>query len=171
AVRDVGTPMPELFFGYDDLEFGLRLRAAGYRLVAHGDIWRDNRERTARLGLGTSLRSTRATNSGWRLYYSRRNLIAILRLHSLRWPAVRASAIALAKPLFELRDGHELADGLRLSVRAVVDGWTARLGRTLEPPSPLMLGAGTKGPQLPGSDRRVAIIIPAYNNAETLRRC
>jgi len=29
AVRDVGTPMAELFFGYDDLEFGLRLRAAG----------------------------------------------------------------------------------------------------------------------------------------------
>jgi rhamnopyranosyl-N-acetylglucosaminyl-diphospho-decaprenol beta-1,3/1,4-galactofuranosyltransferase len=171
AVRDVGTPMAELFFGYDDLEFGLRLRAAGYRLVAHGDIWRDNRERTARLGLGTSLRSTRATNSGWRLYYSRRNLIAILRLHSLRWPAVRASAIALAKPLFELRDGHELADGLRLSVRAVVDGWTGRLGRTLEPPSPLMLGAGTHRPPLPGSDRRFAIIIPAYNNAETLRRC
>ena len=58
AVRDVGTPMAELFFGYDDLEYGLRLRAAGYRLVADGDVWRHNRERSARLGLGTSLRSS-----------------------------------------------------------------------------------------------------------------
>ena len=171
AVRDVGTPMAELFFGYDDLEYGLRLRAAGYRLVAHGDVWRHNRERSARLGLGTSLRSARATNSGWRLYYSRRNLIAILRLHSLRGPAVRASVITLAKPLFDVRGGHQLVDALGLSIRAVVDGWTGRLGRTVEPPSPPRLVAGALHPQRTHSDEGFAIIIPAYNSAETLRRC
>jgi GT2 family glycosyltransferase len=171
AIRDVGTPMAELFFGYDDLEYGLRLRAAGYRLFAHGDVWRHNRETSARLGLGASLRSTRATNSGWRLYYSRRNLIAVLRLHSLHWAAVRASVIALAKPLFERRGGHQLVDILGLSIRAVVDGWTGRLGRTVEPPSPSTLVVGTPRPPRPASDQGFAIIIPAYNSAETLPRC
>ncbi len=171
AIRDVGTPMAELFFGYDDLEYGLRLRAAGYRLVAHGDVWHRNRERSARLGHGNSLRSTCATNSGWRLYYSRRNLIAILRLHSLRWPAVRASVIALAKPLFDLRGGHELVYALGLSFRAVVDGWTGRLGRTVDPSSPPTRVVGAHRPQHTQSDEGFAIIIPAYNSAETLRRC
>ena len=52
AARAVGVFKPELFFGFEELEYGLRLRAAGWSLYVDGDRWRAGRILLGRLDVG-----------------------------------------------------------------------------------------------------------------------
>lgn len=134
AVRAIGVPRPELFFGFDDLEYGLRLRRAGFRLYADAALWWRGRTVTGRTGLASSLKSTTLDRVGWRTYYSRRNLIVILRQAGYTRAAIRTSFVALAKPVVNLpRTPRLAAQAMVLEVRAVFDGWTGRLGRRVQP--------------------------------------
>lgn len=134
AVRDVGVFTDELFFGFDDLEYGLRLGRAGYRLYCPGDLWLQNRRSAGRLGIeGGPTRRLGATD--WRRYYSLRNQIAILRWFGRPAAALRVTLISgFGKPLVglprqpALAVRHVLANG-----RACRDAWWGRMGRTVEP--------------------------------------
>lgn len=127
AIRAIGTFDRALFFGFDDLEFGLRLNAAGYAVEAHL-LGRRHAERSP----GPSLAFRR---SEWRTYYTLRNLLVILRRHAA------PSAIVLAvlsqgvvKPLLNLvRRGPAALPQCRMAWRAVADAATGRLGRTVAP--------------------------------------
>jgi glycosyltransferase involved in cell wall biosynthesis len=139
AVRKVGTFSAPLFFGFDDLEYGLRLRKAGYNLYASGELWRRQRRawghthRVVRPSAGLSAPS-------WRRYYSLRNTIHILRKFGGTPAAVRVTAVqGFLKPLANLASspGHAMRH-LRLNMAACRDGWMGRLGRTLEPQVPLV---------------------------------
>ncbi len=135
ALRAVGTFRSELFYGFEELEFGLRLRDAGYRIYVDGDLWLRGRERLGRLGLTPRpARSLRAEPS-WERYYSIRNLVYILRGSGHRRAALRVAALTgVAKPLANLPRAPKLAlRHLRVGLRAARDGWTGRLGRTIEP--------------------------------------
>jgi hypothetical protein len=134
AVRAVGVFRPELFFGFEELEYGLRLRAAGWSLYVDGDRWRAGRIMLGRLdvGGGPTVGLARTT---WRDYYRLRNLIAILVAAGRRRAALRVSLlVGLGKPLANAprQPGRALAR-LRLNWRACRDGWTGTLGRTVEP--------------------------------------
>jgi GT2 family glycosyltransferase len=134
AVRAVGLFDRSLFFGLDDLEFGLRLRRSGYRLFCPGELWRERRHAAGRLGWsGTP--SRRVGDPTWRRYYSLRNLILILRRYG--WPlgAARVTVVhGLAKPMANLPIAPRLAlRNLALNCRACLDGWSGRQGRTVEP--------------------------------------
>src|SRR5690606_27105784 len=54
AVRAVGVFDDRLFFGFDDLEYGLRLVGAGYRIYAPGDPWHRARVDAGRIGIDRS---------------------------------------------------------------------------------------------------------------------
>jgi glycosyltransferase involved in cell wall biosynthesis len=134
AARTVGVFRPELFFGFEELEYGLRLRAAGWSLYVDGDRWRAGRTMLGRLdvGGGPTVGFARTT---WRDYYRLRNLIAILLASGRRGAAVRVSLlVGLLKPLANAprQPGRALAR-LRLNWRACRDGWSGTLGRTIEP--------------------------------------
>lgn len=135
AVRAVGPFDGRLFFGLDDLEYGLRLWAAGYAVYAHGELWSRNREHHNRLGMETPPSRT-LDEPGWRRYYSLRNLIVILRRHGHHVSALRLAALSIAKPLFNLPRHPALAvRHLRLCSRAITDAYLGRLGMTV-PPQP-----------------------------------
>lgn len=123
-----------LFFGFDDLEYGLRLRRSGYRLYASGPLWRANREQEGRLGI-VDRPSFSTRDPDWRQYYSLRNLIHILRSGGRRGAAVRVSLlVGLAKPMLSLPVRPAVAvAALRVNVRALRDAWSRRMGRTLDP--------------------------------------
>ncbi|MFA5882545.1 MAG: glycosyltransferase [Acidimicrobiia bacterium] len=134
AIRSVGTPRRDLFFGFDDLEYGLRLRAAGYALQVSGRSFLASRE--ANGTLGQDLVPSRGLGRlSWRRYYSLRNLVRILRDSGSIGAALRVTVIVgLAKPLANVFVDPTLAFGhLRLNVRACLDAWTGRMGRTVEP--------------------------------------
>lgn len=138
AVREIGPFDPDLFWGLEELEYGLRMRSAGYSLYAHGDLWRARREENQRLELAVrpSLRlRTGRYSSDWRRYYVLRNLIHILVASGHRGSAARVTIIrGVGKPVANLVLAPGRAVGeLKVSVRACRDGWRGISGRTFEP--------------------------------------
>lgn len=125
AVRMVGGFRDELFFGHDEVDFGLRLRAAGFelfRLDTPGMVRRNLRP------------SRNLVAPSWRRYYSLRNQIVIARQHGTFLAAPQLTLISLVKPLLNFPRQPRLAlANLRLSWRANLDAYLGRLGKTVEP--------------------------------------
>jgi GT2 family glycosyltransferase len=133
AVRAVGVFDEELFFGFDDLEYGLRLRSAGFAIYAHGGLWHAER---ASLGhLEADVRPSWSLDEPtWRQYYSLRNLVYILRKGGHDRGAARAVARGLAKPVVNMPRGPVMAARhLALNSRAILDAYRGRMGRTVSP--------------------------------------
>jgi GT2 family glycosyltransferase len=136
AAAAVGVHNPELFFSFEDLDFGLRLRASGYAVVLHGDLAHAARAGAGRLGGDFGRRSLTRSAAPWRRYYSTRNLVWLLRDRHRTTAALAVSATALGKTVvLAARDRPEASAHLRLGCRAVADGWRGRLGRTVLPTS------------------------------------
>lgn len=135
ALRRIGVFDEELFFGFDDLEFGLRVGRAGMRLVIDAEVARWARARFGRLGANP--RDARVAQAGqpWRRYYSLRNLLYILVANGYRRAALRVTLRAgIGKFVAtSAREPRSVVTNARLTVRALHDGWTRRLGRTIEP--------------------------------------
>jgi GT2 family glycosyltransferase len=134
TIRDVGLPNPRLFFGFDDLDYGLRLNAAGWQLYINGNTLA--RERHIYGLIGADKSPNRAIQSvGWRDYYSTRNIIWILnsRHHHIAAARVIARRI-IAKTVYNLPCSPRLAWAhFTLGVRAAFDAYTGRMGRTIDP--------------------------------------
>jgi GT2 family glycosyltransferase len=126
ALRNVALPDARLFFGFDDLDLGLRLRDGGYRLVCDGDSWHEGRSKAGRLGLS----SPRSALPAWRRYYSVRNQILIARRYGRR-PALHATMRGIASGSRELLCGR-WREGLS-AVRGVTDGVAGRTGARVMP--------------------------------------
>ena len=133
SVRIVGTPRPELFWGFEELEYGLRMRAAGRRLLVDGPALRERRRRSGRLGL-SKRPSLRIDTYSWRDFYTLRNLLVIMLEHGRRRDAARVALVrGLVKPVVNLPRSLVAWDALRWNTLAIRDAFTGRLGRTLEP--------------------------------------
>jgi glycosyltransferase involved in cell wall biosynthesis len=137
AVRTVGLPDRRLFFGFEDPEYCLRLRRAGYRLWVDGELMRSYRELAGRmdLELRRSVRPANPPDRLWRRYYVTRNYIHMMRRTFGRPDlARREAAKALGRTVTAWgrgpRYGWEFG---KLQLRGVVDGYRGRLGRTVTP--------------------------------------
>ncbi len=135
AVRDTGVFDERLFFGFDDLEFGLRMRGRGWELAVDGAGWFDRRTAMGRRGPGVGGASVDAREAPWRAYYSNRNLLHLLRSQGHPVVAARvAGTRVLPKALLGVaRRRPASREHLRLAVAATRDGLTGSLGRTVEP--------------------------------------
>jgi GT2 family glycosyltransferase len=71
-------PDKGLFFGYEDLDFGLSLKRGEWQIMVSGDLHMRHRELAGRLGLKKVLYQRKKSNSLWREYYSTRSLMIIL---------------------------------------------------------------------------------------------
>ncbi len=131
AIRESGTFAEELFFGLDDLEYGLRLRARGFSLLKMsrlaGPLPPPKQQQRRRF--------IDRDRPSWRHYYSLRNLIGILRQH--RHPVAAAQVTVLRgvlKPLTCLPIApRNAARRLALNSAAIRDAWSGRMGRCVEP--------------------------------------
>jgi GT2 family glycosyltransferase len=135
AIRATGPFRADLFFGFEELEFGLRLNTNGYHLYVDGAEWHAGRERSNRLDLIVKPSRSLRDEPHWERYYSLRNLIWILRSQGHRGAAVRVTVITgVGKPLANFLRAPGLAlRHLRQGLRASRDGWLGRMGRTIEP--------------------------------------
>jgi GT2 family glycosyltransferase len=134
AIRAVGLFRKEMFFGFEELEYGLRIAASGYELYAAGPVWLEHRRRRARLEL-SGRPPLSLSEMHWRRYYALRNLIYILRSFGRPGPAARVTLVrGFGKPLANLLWSPGKAwQHLRMNWKACRDGWTGTLGRTLDP--------------------------------------
>lgn len=147
AIDRVGLPDRRLFFGFEDPEYCLRLRRAGYRLAVDGDLMRIYREAAGRMGLGAQ-RTVRPSDSAdrlWRRYYGTRNYIHVMRTTFGRPDlARREAARSLMRTVTAWGRGPGYAvrfGGLQL--RGVIDGYRGRLGRTVAPEAKVYATAET----------------------------
>jgi GT2 family glycosyltransferase len=71
-------PNINLFFGFEELDFGLSLKRAGFKILASGSLHLKHRVQSGRLNLITIKNQKKLYSSLWREYYSARNLAFIL---------------------------------------------------------------------------------------------
>jgi glycosyltransferase involved in cell wall biosynthesis len=142
AVRQVGTFSAALFYGFEELEYGLRLRCAGYSLYALGPRWLQRRHRDRRANLVVRPQLDLAEPS-WQRYYSLRNMVHILRRYGRTPAAARMILLqGLAKPLANsFASPRNAWAHLKLNMAACRDGWTGRLGRTVDPQTRAPVGS------------------------------
>ncbi len=133
AIRAAGVFDERLFFGFDDLDYGLRLRAAGFGVYSHGELWHRERSLYGRLAFDATPART-LDEPTWRRYYSLRNLIYILRKQGHPAGAARLALRGLGKPVYNLPRSPRLAlRHLALNSRAIVDAYRGRMGLTVNP--------------------------------------
>lgn len=134
AVREVGTFDTKLFYGAVEVEYGLRLRRAGRIILAHSELWMWRRRNSDRVSIEVS--ADKHCTIHWQKYYRIRNYIYMMcrfRRYdlALRWAFIQC----LVKPFCSLffRPRQSLS-GFWQAVRATRDGFTGRMGRTVDPP-------------------------------------
>jgi hypothetical protein len=132
ALRSISGSDPGLFFGLDDADMGLQLRAAGWELLVPGDLWIEMREANGRLGIATSPHTDTAL-APWRQYYSSRNAVHLAKRYGTR----RALLETALRGLTLTPVNRWFRQGSRSSARAAVAGTVAglrgELGRVVDP--------------------------------------
>lgn len=133
--REFGLFQGELFFGNTEVEYGLRLRKNGYRLLANSSLWRQRRELQNRVGI--QVRPAWTSTTDWRKYYVIRNHIYMLKTQGrFDLAVIHAIFQSLIKPLFTfMRSPRSGLAALRQNTRASWDGIFGRLGKRVEPES------------------------------------
>ena len=133
ALWDSGGFRPELFWGFEELDVGLRITNAGWRLLADTDtLFAAGESRK----VGATHDAPRWGVHGWdpRRYYKTRNLVLIALEHCRRYDIDRAILLRLvAKPLANLivHPIRAVAE-LRCNLLAIRHARNGILGRTLE---------------------------------------
>jgi hypothetical protein len=135
-IRKIGSFLDSLFFGYVELEYGMRVEAAGYHLYVDGDAIRKRRLAEGRINKSARVKSqVRTALEPWRVYCTTRNLVYILRTSGHHLAALRAGlrrgvGRTVAQLIVQPRRMPEYAlAGLFGSVH----GWRGQLGRTVDP--------------------------------------
>lgn len=134
AIEAVGTFEPKLFFGWEELEYGLRLQAHGYSIVADGDEWLRRRWRL-QAAASTDGIDLSPVRHPWRRYYTARNLIRILLTHQHRSAAAVTTAREVAAALVGVMSKRESTASAKARMQGCIDGWRGISGRSFEPGS------------------------------------
>lgn len=127
AIRSVGPFRADLFFGMTEVEYGLRLRRAGWELIEASHLRAAEEAGRPRPALWSAL--------DWRRYYSLRNLLVILRESGHPVVALRVAMVrGVLKPSAAVLVRRAASmDALLLSLRAVSDAYRGRMGATVDP--------------------------------------
>jgi GT2 family glycosyltransferase len=76
-------PDESLFFGFEELDFDLRMQEAGYVLVVDKELYKRHRVKFNRIGLQVKRGQKKDKNRIWRDYYSIRNSLIIQQKNKL----------------------------------------------------------------------------------------
>ncbi|HEY5014426.1 MAG TPA: glycosyltransferase, partial [Acidimicrobiia bacterium] len=133
SARKIGVFDADLFFGFDDLDYCLRLGRGGYGVYASGPVWLAHRRNVGRIGPAVGPPPRR--ENAWRRYYAVRNHIVIMRRYTTWSRALAVTAGHLFwRPISDLLRRRPGVRGLvRAGTRGCVDAWANRLGRRVEP--------------------------------------
>ncbi len=133
ALAQVGGFRRELFWGFEELDLGLRLRRSGWALLAAAGVFRQLPTPTKAIERPGRPR-WHVVDPTARQYYGLRNTLDIGRRYFTVTDVLLAALVrGIAKPLVSLPFHPRLAlRSLRLNLRAISDALRGRLGRTLD---------------------------------------
>lgn len=127
AVLEAGVrPAAELFFGYEDFDFWLAVRDAGFRVVVDGDASDATKSQVTDEGRRRTFAGSRPDDSvePWRAYYQARNFLELRRRHgSVTWTLVHVVKSVRRMQLVGT------AAGRRAILHGLIDGVRGRVGR------------------------------------------
>jgi GT2 family glycosyltransferase len=128
-------PNANLFFGFEDLDFGLSLKRSGFNIITSGELHFKHRALAGRLNLNKTFANRRYTESLWREYYSVRSLVYILIYKEKNLLGlIRTVFRNLLKCFFVFKYGFSY--GLVSSamiLRGLFDGMSERMGMRILP--------------------------------------
>lgn len=125
ALRAVGAPDPSTFWGYDDLDLGLRLTRPGRNLYRDRDFAISPDDQPP-------MKPQLGSPAVWRLYYTNRNLVALMKRESSMGWAILAGVRGVAAAF--VRTSGRRFGGASAAGRGLVDalrgraGWSDRAG-------------------------------------------
>lgn len=137
AVAAVGIPDERLFFGFEDLDYCLRLKRKGYRILIDGDgflerrfAWRRTKQKRPR-----KLVHLRDEHEIWRNYYSTRNYIWMMNRKFARPDlAIREVGRALVRAAVGYKRGWRYGWAhFQMQGGGIIDGYLGRTGRRVLP--------------------------------------
>jgi GT2 family glycosyltransferase len=120
AAHAVGLPDAGFFLAYDDTDYSLRLRDAGWRLwLVPGSVINHLRNRSSRL---------HSSRFGDKHYYNIRNRLIVKRRHARLPNLATIEGLAYAVLLWMVAEGWKDGAGWRALWRSMADGIAGRLG-------------------------------------------
>ena len=90
CLKDKIYPDETLFYGFEELDFDIRLQKAGYLLLTDRELYKKHRIHFNRLGLKIKRGGKKDINRIWREYYSTRNSLIIICKNKLRITFLKA---------------------------------------------------------------------------------
>lgn len=127
-------PNPDLFFGFEDLEFGIRLKDAGFRLLIDGSELLRLRHHFRKMGKEKPRGKQKKIQHLWREYYSIRTLSYMFRLKLFNVAGLRLFFRCCLKSLIAFRFGWSYGVvHSKYVLKGWWDGWKGRLGMRVHP--------------------------------------
>ncbi|WP_339868372.1 glycosyltransferase [uncultured Algoriphagus sp.] len=124
-------PSPELFFGFEELDYCLKIKKAGFKLYVDGDYWLEQRKK---MGAGNPDQQFKSTHWGKKLpsirtYYSARNMLTILLKNRLYFALIYNFLKILFKAISGFRFGLEYGKlSWKMNMMALTDFLRGKLG-------------------------------------------
>jgi GT2 family glycosyltransferase len=128
-------PNPKLFFGFEEYDYCLRLKRAGYRLIVDGNLMSEYRKLKNRINYKSKHNIIPSKDTIWRKYYTYRNLIYLM-TYEYGKPTLTLLYIlnALAKGFTGFYHGFSFGiNHFRMVLLAISDGLTKKIGKTIIP--------------------------------------
>jgi len=98
-------PEAKLFFGFEDLDFDLSQKEAGYKILVHSDLFLACRERWNRMEVSGEVARKKDEKVLWRDYYSIRNALFIMKKHRHYLAFLSILVVSFGKSLLSFKHG------------------------------------------------------------------
>jgi GT2 family glycosyltransferase len=133
-------PTADMFFGFEDLDFSLSLKRAGFRILISGEIHFMHRELAGRLNLSKMTQTKRPKELLWREYYSVRSLVYILLYREFNLLGFLTSIVRnLLKSFFVFKYGFNYGRKANYMIlKGLLDGFLGRTGMRILPITKLL---------------------------------
>ena len=96
---------PKLFFGFEELDFDLSQKEAGYKILVHSGLFLGCRERWNRMNVSKEVALKKDEKVLWRDYYSIRNALFVMKKHRLYMALISILVVSIGKSLLSFKHG------------------------------------------------------------------
>jgi GT2 family glycosyltransferase len=132
VVRKGVLPNEALFFGFEELDFCLKVKEAGFEIMVSTELFVRSRQAHQRVGYRLPFYIPSELNKLHRQYYSTRNLLLILKRNGLYIPFLYQIVKAIGKLIYGFRFGLVYGKvNFKMISRGLFDGIINRRGRSL----------------------------------------
>jgi GT2 family glycosyltransferase len=128
-------PSLNFFFGFEELNFCLSLKQAGFRILTSGELHYQHRSSTGRLNLDKIGYQKKSESLLWREYYSVRNLLHILIHQQFTFLGIfRFLSRNISKCIFIFKYGFNYGIMFNYMIlKGLFDGFCGRMGMRILP--------------------------------------